>query len=830
MSPGKPGGFFGRIAAALARRAWPTLIIGALCALAAVAGIAFTGMKVQPVTDAIFDTDSRAYKDTAKAEAEFGGEPIVILAKGNLREMLKPANLEQLGKLELCATGQISRGRGDLAEICKRIAEIDPAAVSTGPTTFLGRAVEGLTTVYEQQMKRLERLPEGSERSKRANQEIIELGVELVSKYGLTSLPSLEDPTFISRVVFNPTEEGSEPKGKLSYLFPSSESAQIVMRPRSDLSDKELSETIALIQKAADDPDTQIEGVEYLVTGSPVVFDGLSDSLKSGVLILAAVALALMAVALAISFGSVWRLMPLGLGVGAILIAIGLLRLLGGSVSLAALGALPILIGLTVDYAVQIQARHDELDHAMAPPEAARTAARLGVPMIATACLASAFGFASLIASPVPLISEFGILLAAGVLICLTIVFLFGFAALAIRGPGLPADLAIERFSVVARAREGAKSVLGMAIMAPGRLLLVSVVIAVCGWAAGTQADSATEIRQLLPTRTDSVQDLIDFEETTGSSGEVDVIVRADDVTDPRVVKWMTDLRTSILAGAGYEGENPDCRSARLCPAPAISDFVADGAAGMTAGQVRQVLRGLPPDELRALVVGGLAGKKVPTVTKIPFVVREGSVDRQKEMIALIEDAIAGSNKGDGPPAGVTAELAGLPVIVSGTVDDLASSRYLLIGLAILALGLVLLAVYRSFRRMLVPLVPIVVAGGWSAVIVSSLDLSLNPLSTVLSVLVIAISTEFSVILSGRYFQEREGGRGMADALRFTYGRTGMAIAASGLTAIAGFAALAASDIQMLRDFGLVAVIDLSVALLGVAIVLPAVLAWQERR
>ncbi|MGK2932484.1 MAG: MMPL family transporter, partial [Solirubrobacterales bacterium] len=161
---------------------------------------------------------------------------------------------------------------------------------------------------------------------------------------------------------------------------------------------------------------------------------------------------------------------------------------------------------------------------------------------------------------------------------------------------------------------------------------------------------------------------------------------------------------------------------------------------------------------------------------------------------------------------------------------DLASSRYLLTLLAIVAVGLVLLVVYRSFTRMLVPLVPIVVAGGWSAVIISSLDVSLNPLSTVLAVLVTAIATEFSVILSARYFQEREAGATMADALRFTYGRTGMAIAASGITAIAGFAALASSDIGMLRNFGLVAVVDLSVALLGVVIVLPAVLAWLERR
>ena len=53
---------------------------------------------------------------------------------------------------------------------------------------------------------------------------------------------------------------------------------------------------------------------------------------------------------------------------------------------------------------------------------------------------------------------------------------------------------------------------------------------------------------------------------------------------------------------------------------------------------------------------------------------------------------------------------------------------------------------------------------------------------------------------------------------------------ASGITAIAGFAVLAFSDVQMLKDFGRVTVVDLSVSLLGVLAVLPAVLTLAERR
>jgi predicted RND superfamily exporter protein len=125
--------------------------------------------------------------------------------------------------------------------------------------------------------------------------------------------------------------------------------------------------------------------------------------------------------------------------------------------------------------------------------------------------------------------------------------------------------------------------------------------------------------------------------------------------------------------------------------------------------------------------------------------------------------------------------------------------------------------------------VPIALATGWSALLLWVLGVSLNPLSAALSALVIAISTEFSVLLAARYRIERES-HDVADALSRTYRSTGAAVLASGVTAIAGFAVLIASDVAMLRDFGLVTVVDLSVSLAGVLAVLPAVLVLAERR
>ena len=145
------------------------------------------------------------------------------------------------------------------------------------------------------------------------------------------------------------------------------------------------------------------------------------------------------------------------------------------------------------------------------------------------------------------------------------------------------------------------------------------------------------------------------------------------------------------------------------------------------------------------------------------------------------------------------------------------SGRRLLTLLAgLIAVGLVLLAVFRQAERALVPLIPIALATGWSALILFLIGIPLNPMSATLGALVIAISTEFSVLLAERFRPERAEGFEIPVALQRTYGSTGAAVLASGITAIAGFGVLVFSNITMLRDFGFVTLIDLTVSLAGV--------------
>ena len=85
------------------------------------------------------------------------------------------------------------------------------------------------------------------------------------------------------------------------------------------------------------------------------------------------------------------------------------------------------------------------------------------------------------------------------------------------------------------------------------------------------------------------------------------------------------------------------------------------------------------------------------------------------------------------PPPGVRARLAGLPVLAAEANDRLASPwrRVVTLLAGLLAVALVLLVALRSVRRALIPLVPIALATGWSALVLFVSRIPLNPMSIV---------------------------------------------------------------------------------------------------
>ena len=63
-----------------------------------------------------------------------------------------------------------------------------------------------------------------------------------------------------------------------------------------------------------------------------------------------------------------------------------------------------------------------------------------------------------------------------------------------------------------------------------------------------------------------------------------------------------------------------------------------------------------------------------------------------------------------------------------------------------------------------------------------------------------------------------------------TASRTGRAFIVSALTAICGIAVLSFSSLPLLRDFGRVVAMNVTVALVSALVVLPPLLVWADRR
>jgi hypothetical protein len=342
-----------------------------------------------------------------------------------------------------------------------------------------------------------------------------------------------------------------------------------------------------------------------------------------------------------------------------------------------------------------------------------------------------------------------------------------------------------------------------------------------------------TNLERLVPQSLASLRNLDALERASGEGGAIELLVSGRDLATPAAIEWMGSYQAAVLKRFGYTPTR-GCGRAPVCPAFSLPTlFEGGGALGgsglgaavggagkpkLTAAEVSGLLRTIPPYFSQNAIT---PDRRTATLA---FGIRLMPLAEQQRVIEAMRARLH-------PPPGVSAQLVGLPVLAAQADAAVAAPgrRVLTLLTALAAAALVLLAAFRGdVRRALTPLLPVALATGWSALVVFAIRVPLNPMSVTLGALVIAISTEFSVLLSERLRRERAAGRPLAEALRLTYARTGAAVAASGVTSIAGFGVLVLSDIAMLRDFGVVTLIDLAVSLLGVLVALPAVLVLSE--
>ncbi|HEY6414862.1 MAG TPA: MMPL family transporter, partial [Acidimicrobiales bacterium] len=515
-----------------------------------------------------------------------------------------------------------------------------------------------------------------------------------------------------------------------------------------------------------------------------------------------------------------WRLLPLAVILVGLIWAFGLAGYLGIPLSVVTIAGLPVMLGVGIDYAIQMHSRVEEeviIDRAAHPIQEASV--NLG-PALLVVTLDAVFAFLALRFSRVPMIRDFGLLLAVGIAVICIASIVLPLAALGIReyrSPTKGKDFSHGNL---------AKLVVWLGSL-PTRLAVPIAVASAAVFAGGIIVEDDLTI-QSDPEQWDNqdsqvIRDIDTIKSETGSSAELGIFVESDDIFSDETAAFVTDFANEQLA------ERPeDLLTASSLPTTVSFLLeIPDTTVLPPRGEdVRNAYEVAPPDIQRALVnpeAGAL---------NLVFRTGPGSLDERAVYVDDIRDELESGtlDNGEPIPEGVSATPSGLAVVGVGLLENIESNRILLTYLAVAFVFLFLCVRLKSVVRSLLSMVPVLIAVGAASLIAWAFDLQLSPMTAVGGPLVVALCTEFTSLILLRFIEERQRGYSPREAVSVTARRTGRAFIVSALTAVSGVAVIAFSSLPLLQDFGMIVAMNVAVALLSALVFLPPMLVWAEER
>lgn len=771
------------------------LVVGGLATLAL--GYGATNLQFSTGQDSYLNKSDQVYKDSVAYQKLFGGEAMVVLVTMNpghtVKELFTPKNIAQWKRVEkeLRQSGLTKSVVSPLTAM-----QFNDALVSSpsgDPTqSVAGKILLASTARDPSTVGQAARNADSAKTLQRLN-----------------AVPSpqrtLDNPAYLDFLLHD--NQGSIRKPLLSN-FPDDRHAQLVVRLLGNESIKAEGKASVFVQHVA--TELRFRSATLIATGAPSLLKNINDYLTGGMLTLGAIGLAVMALILLLLFSVRWRLLALAVVVIGVVWAFGIVGYLGIPLTIVTIAGLPVMLGIGIDYAIQMHARIEEevvVDRATHPIQ--ETAANLG-PALLVVTFDAVFAFAALHFAKVPMLRQFGLLLAVGVAaICFN----------SIMGP--LAILGIREYKSPTKTRDFRAGPLGQLVVWLGKLpsklavglAVGSLLIFVAGISVEGKLVLQTDPLQWVNQKSQVIRSLNVLNRETGSSSELGVYLQSKQAFNDTTVAYLDQFTRgqlqrypkTLLTGASILEVVSD-----LSDAPGAPHVTPTGAEVRAAYDVA-------PRDIQISTVADRA-------TAMNLIFRTGPSGLEARAVVVRE-----IRKTTHPPAGVRATPSGLAVLGVGLLDNLEANRVELTYLAILFVFLFLAVRLRSAIRALLSLVPVLIAVGAASLIAYALNLKLSPLTAVGGPLVVAACTEFTSLILLRFVEERRRGLSPRVAVDATASRTGRAFFVSALAAVAGVGVIATSSLPLLRDFGTVVGLNVAIALLSALVVLPPILVWAER-
>ncbi len=442
-----------------------------------------------------------------------------------------------------------------------------------------------------------------------------------------------------------------------------------------------------------------------------------------------------------------------------------------------------------------------------------RTYKHMG-PSVLIAMVATILGFTALFASPVPMIAEFGKTLTLGLVVSFLAALFILTTILHIKDKyfcdhtkKVNCDLPRESKWLEVILTRITRTVLSRKYV----ILFLCLAITAWGFISDGKVGIQTDIETFMPQDTAELVEIRELRALMGSSDQLSVLIQGDDLLSTENLLRIEDVRT------GVESQFSDVVQSAVSITGLYRETLPEGE--LSNANMSYFLDALP-DTHRKLLIDE-TGRTINITLNITRLENGPLRDFIDDLNQYLDS---------GKLQNLELTVTGKAVIDAEMISALTGGRreMTMLGIGLVFLGL--LFIYRSFLKAIVPVFPIGLIIGWSGGAMYLLGIDYTPLTATMGALIIGIGTEFTILLMERYFEERQKGLSKEEAMITTVSKIGKPILASALTTIGGFSALVFSDFIILREFGIVTLLNITFCLISSLFVLPPVIVMLDRK
>lgn len=424
------------------------------------------------------------------------------------------------------------------------------------------------------------------------------------------------------------------------------------------------------------------------------------------------------------------------------------------------------------------------------------------VPAVLTAMISTALGLLSLYGSKVPMINDFGSMLTIGIIFAFIIGVLIFLPFLYIRDKHFPTPIKNKPKKIV-KHNQFVHKLAFVSMKFKYVILFVAMILAGLGIYFDLDAKAETNLENFMPQDSEALEDIRTLREIIGSTEQIAIMIQDDDVLTQRSLELVSDIE--LLIKTDYQE--------RVIETQSLTTLLSYSGIDSYEGDLDGALDNLPKDQVKLFI------NDARTMMVINLSLHDMSDETFEQFLTDLSDDITMTN------ANQMISITGQSVIDNEMMKALTTGRYemTIIGLSLIFVAL--LIIYKSFYRAILPILPVILIVGWSGLVMSLFGIAYTPLTATLGALIMGIGTEFTVLIIERYEEELETSASSSEAIQNALSKMANPILVSSLTTMGGFSALILSDFVILSNFGIMTLVNLSLALLSMFIVLPTIMA-----